>query len=99
MKLEYSEDARADIVEIGEYIAEDNRTRAQSFLGELRSFIEQIPDNPRRYRLREEWGGLVRAANYGSYLVIFEYSEDRITILRVASGRRNIADLLESDRR
>ena len=62
MKLEYTEQARTDIVEIGEYIAEDNPPRARSFLAELRAFIEQIPENPRRYRLREEWGGAVRAA-------------------------------------
>lgn len=96
MKLEYTEQARTDIVEIGEYIAEDNPPRARSFLAELRVFIEQIPENPRRYRLREEWGGAVRAASFGRYLALFEDTGDRVTILRVASGRRNVADLLDS---
>jgi plasmid stabilization system protein ParE len=93
--ITYTADARADIEEIGAYIAEDNPARARTFVQELRAFLEQIPDNPRRYRLRDEWGGSFRAAHFGSYLAIFEETEEGVAILRIANGSRNIADLLE----
>lgn len=95
MRVNFTADALADIEQIGAYIAEDSPERARSFLQELREFIEQISDNPRRYRLRDEWGGDYRAANFGNYLAIFETADEDVTILRVANGSQNIPDLLE----
>ncbi|WP_374406586.1 type II toxin-antitoxin system RelE/ParE family toxin [Pelagerythrobacter sp.] len=90
----YLEDALADISEIGDYIAEDDPEQARRFVAGLREFIETIPENPRRFRLRSEWGESVRAANFGNYLIVFEYDDAAVYVLRVATGRRNIVALL-----
>lgn len=94
MKLVYLEDALSDIGEIGDYIAEDDAEQARRFVASLREFIETIADNPRRFRLRSEWGESVRAANFGNYIIVFEHDEAAIYILRIANGRRNIVALL-----
>ena len=94
MNLVYFEDALADIGEIGDYIAEDDPIQARRFVASLREFIATIADNPRRFRLRSEWGTSVRAANFGNYLVVFEHDDANVYVLRVANGRRNIVALL-----
>ncbi|KUO57777.1 MAG: hypothetical protein APF82_02585 [Sphingomonadales bacterium BRH_c42] len=99
MNLVYLEDALTDIGEIGDYIAEDDPEQARRFLASLREFIATIAENPRRFRLRSEWGQSVRAANFSSYLVVFEHDESNVFILRIASGRRNIVALLSDDER
>lgn len=98
MNLVYLEDALTDIGEIGDYIAEDDPDQARRFLGSLREFIATIADNPRRFRLRSEWGKSVRAANFGNYFVVFEHDETSVYVLRVANGRRNIVALLSNIR-
>lgn len=94
MKLVYSEDASADLIAIGDYIADDDPERARVFVDQLRGFISGIPENPLRFRLRTEWGKAVRAANFGNYLIVFEHDEANVYILRVASGRRDLPSLL-----
>ena len=94
MKVTYTDDAVADFVDIGEYIARDDPAAARRFLTDLRSFILRVATTPRAYRLREEWGGNVRAARFGNYLVVFEMEADELLVLRIANGRRHIARLL-----
>lgn len=94
MILVYSEDSYADIGVIGDFIADDDPEQARIFVNRLRAFIETIAENPLRFRLRSEWGSAVRAANFGSYLIIFEHDDACVHILRIANGRRNIPALL-----
>ncbi|MEE4199252.1 type II toxin-antitoxin system RelE/ParE family toxin [Erythrobacter sp.] len=98
MNIDYTQDALADIGEIGAYIAEDDTEQARLFVDRLREFIEGIAENPRRFRLRSEWGRNVRAANFRNYLIIFEHDDVNILILRVASGRRNMIALLSESK-
>ena len=99
MKLEYSEDAEFDIVSIGQHIALDDARIARGFLADLRAFIETIADHPELYRPRLEWGRDVRAARFRNYLVIYEHSNDLVTVLRVANGYRDIPRLLDDTKR
>lgn len=94
MKVHITARAEADLRRLGEYIARDSLAQAEEFLHKLRGFIFNIGDYPLRHRTRPEWGGEVRAANFGSYLIIYEVQSDIVLVLRVASGRRNIAALL-----
>lgn len=94
MNLIYSEDASADLVAIGDYIADDDPEQARIFVDRLRRFISSIPENPMRFRLRTEWGKAVRAANFGNCLIVFEHDATSVYILRVASGRRDLPSLL-----
>lgn len=94
MRVHITNDAGADLRQIGEYIGRDSLPQAEEFLSKLRSFIFTLGDYPLAYRLRPEWGSSVRAANFGNYLVIFEVQDSVVLVLRVASGRRNIAALL-----
>jgi plasmid stabilization system protein ParE len=99
VKVRFTDDAEVDFGEIGEYIARDDIATAREFLGDLKAFILRIASAPSAYRVRSEWSGEVRAARFGSYLVIFELEAEGLVVLRIVNGRRNIARLLREARR
>lgn len=94
MTVRYADLAERDFVAIGTHIARDSVPTALRFQAELDAFIEGLADHPLRYRPRDEWGGEVRAARLGRYLVIFAVEPDGILVLRIANGRRDIPALL-----
>ncbi len=94
MRVEYSDDADADLSDLGEYIAQDDPVRATGFVREFYAFIDRVSEKPLAYRIRYEWGSRVRASRYGNYLVIFEIEDDHLLVLRIVNGRRDIAKLL-----
>lgn len=99
MTVRYTGAAERDFVEIGAHIARDDIAIAIRFQAELEKFIGEIAQNPLIYRERQEWGEGLRAARLKSFLVIFEIEEDGLLILRIVSGRRNIAKLLRESTR
>jgi toxin ParE1/3/4 len=93
----FTPDAQVDLLDIGETIARDNPERAASYVAELLDRTAQIAEQPSLYRLRPEWGSAVRSARFGSYLILFEISEEGVTILRYLHGRRDIGSILSDD--
>jgi toxin ParE1/3/4 len=54
MRVEFSSLVEGDLDAIADYIAQDNPTRAVSFLAEIGAQIRAIGQNPLLYRLRPE---------------------------------------------
>jgi plasmid stabilization system protein ParE len=54
MKIVFSPAARQDLLEIGDYIARDNPTRALSFVDELEEACKGLLDAPLRVPLIQE---------------------------------------------
>jgi len=83
--------AKADLIEIGDYIAVDNPARAMSFIAEIEAVIfEKIADRPTSYPARPELAPGLRAARHGRYLIFFLLAADRIEIVRVLHGSRDL---------
>jgi plasmid stabilization system protein ParE len=93
----FTPDAQVDLLDIGETIARDNPERAASYVSELLDRTAQIAGQPTLYRLRPEWGKAVRSARFGSYLILFEMSEEGVTVLRYLHGRRDIGSLMPKE--
>lgn len=85
------------MLDIADSIARDNPARAVSYIGELLDHTAQIADHPGIYRLRPEWGEAVRSARFGSYLILFELSAERVVILRYLHGRRDVAKIMSKE--
>jgi toxin ParE1/3/4 len=56
--------AEADLESIGDWIAEDNPTRALTFVQELRRRCESLIDAPRAYSLVPRYENLAYGAEY-----------------------------------
>lgn len=90
MRLLLTPLAEQDLEEIGDYIAQDNPTRALSFVQELQAQCQKICLNPAGYRRRPELSSDVRSCAHGHYVIFFEATDEAVTIIRVLHGARDI---------
>ena len=83
--------AEADVSEIGDYIAQDNRDAATAFVPRLEEQIntlERFPERGPLVRENELLGTAYRHLVYGNYRTIFKIIESRVIIMRVLHGAR-----------
>jgi toxin ParE1/3/4 len=95
VEIEIKDAARMDLREIAIYIARDNPDRSESFVEELLVRIETIGERPLSFPERNDWGEGIRRALHGRYLILFRVRDDRVEILRILHGARDIDSLLE----
>ena len=94
--LEIAPAARADIQDIGRYIAEDNPERAMSFVDELEAKTMQVAERPLSFPSRDDISPGLRSAAHGRYLVLFRDLPDRVRIVRVLHGARDLPGALDA---
>jgi toxin ParE1/3/4 len=78
-----SPQAEFDLLEIGDYIAQDNPRRAESFIDEILVHIEVIANNPLGYALRTELAPNLRSCAHRRYVIFFTVSATDVRIERV----------------
>jgi toxin ParE1/3/4 len=86
--------ARADLIEIGDYIALDNPRRAASFVDEIEQTIKATHERPTSFPLRNELHDGLRAARHGRYLIFFLQVGDEVRIIRILHNARDLPRLL-----
>ena len=85
------------MIEIGDYIAADNPARAISFVAEIEAVIlGKIANRPASYPARPELAPGLRVARHGRYLIFFIHEVDRIEIVRVLHGSRDLERALRA---
>lgn len=102
IKLIYSPDAKSDLNDIFDYIANDNIDEAIRFVSLLKSEIEKLPDFPllgtnrnRPFLIRRKIRFLVAE----DYLVFYRHHSDvdEIHILRILNGARDYERLFKQN--
>ena len=96
MTFRLTADAETDLLAIADFIGRDSPGTAVGYVEQLLNHCSAVAENPQMYRERTEWGEKVRAAPFGSYLVIYDFDGLEVKILRVLHARRNISSILES---
>ncbi|MGU3286388.1 type II toxin-antitoxin system RelE/ParE family toxin [Methylobacterium mesophilicum] len=81
--------ARADLREIGDFIAADNPTRARNFVSALRTRCQALCRQPMMGRPAPEIALTVRILIFRSYLILHRILDDRISIDRVLHSARD----------
>lgn len=95
MKVVLSDEARADLERIGDYIAQDNPPRARSFVRELIAAGREIGDMPEGFPLVPRYERLgVRRRAHGNYLIFYRIEAARVTVIHVLHGARDYEALL-----
>lgn len=98
MKVDISAAAEADLVDIAEYIRRDSIPRAHSFVQELLDSCEAISAVPFSFPLVPRYRTLgLRRKVHGNYLIFYRVGEDRIEVVRIVHGAREIDRLLATD--
>jgi plasmid stabilization system protein ParE len=95
VKVRFTESARADLQQIGMYIARDNPRRSVTFVRELLARCHALADMPRAFPLvpRYEHTG-VRRRRHGEYLIFYHASADTVDILHVLNGAMDYEAIL-----
>lgn len=88
MRLVLTDQALADLREIGRNIALDNPKRAESYLVELREHCLRLLDFPLAYPLRPARGRNVRIAVHGRHVIVFKPGKDIVTVRRIVDGAK-----------
>jgi addiction module RelE/StbE family toxin len=98
MKIVITKAAKADLIEIGDFIRPHNPTRAASFVDELLDRCYRLADMPRAYPLvprYEHWG--IRRCVVQDYLIFYRAREDLVEIIRVINGAQDYDKFLFTD--
>jgi toxin ParE1/3/4 len=90
MRIFLSEDADADLLHIHRYIAQRNPAAAVSLARELAQKFLNISQFPSMGRERPSIALGVRSTVVGNYVIFYRIEVDRVTIMRIMDGRRDI---------
>ncbi len=89
-------EARDDLVNIQDYIAQDNPQAAARVINEMFEHFGRLADHPEIGHVREDLTPRrVRFWSIYSYLIVYDPITQPVSIVRVLSGYRNIAAILE----
>jgi toxin ParE1/3/4 len=95
MRFRFSRRARADIEEIGDFIAGDDPLRAVAFIAEMRAHCRRLVAFPDAAPLLPGIGEGVRMAVLGRYLILYVvHHPDLLEIRRVVHGARDLDGML-----
>ena len=95
MKVVLTAEARGDLEQIADFIAQDNPVRARSFVRELVEKAREIGATPRGFPVVPRYAHLrVRRRVHGAYLIFYRVEADRVSILHILHGARDYEALL-----
>ena len=87
--------ARLDLKEINNYLAQKNPQAARKLQAKIREKCRQLADFPGMGRNREELALGLRSFPVDDYLIFYFHFQNRIEIVRVVSGYRDLDALFE----
>ncbi|MCZ6674739.1 MAG: type II toxin-antitoxin system RelE/ParE family toxin [Verrucomicrobia bacterium] len=96
IRLELTHEARADLMEIWRYIAEDDKQVASKFLDRLYVECEKLASLGSVGRSRTELGGGVLSYFFKRYVIFFTRDAKRLTVLRVLHGARDQSKVFDN---
>jgi len=98
MKLVFADEARQDLIDIGDHIARDNPTRALTFVQELRAAASEILLTPQAFPILPRYVHLgLRRRVHGNYLIFYRSDHTEVSIVRILHGARDYEALLDTD--
>jgi toxin ParE1/3/4 len=99
VKVVFTAEARADLDQISDYIAEQNLAAALAFVAKLRVACRALAHAPLGYPVvpRYRASGIRRRA-FGNYLIFYRVRADAIEVIHILHGARDYARILFPDK-
>jgi addiction module RelE/StbE family toxin len=92
MRIDWSEPARDDLRDLHLYIAKDSPHYARQFCERIIRSVERLADFPESGRqVPETRSSIIRELLVQEYRVIYQLEPERVVILAVVHGRRDLA--------
>ncbi|MCI0702028.1 MAG: type II toxin-antitoxin system RelE/ParE family toxin [Planctomycetia bacterium] len=86
----YTPQAEADLDAITDYYAANNPDAGIRLLDEITARCQQLANQPRQGRPRNDLGSGIRSVVVRRYIIFFRAAAQGIDVLRVLHGARNI---------
>ena len=89
--------ARADLLDIWNYIADDSPAKADRFLDTINKHCQTIARFPKMGRARNELSASLRSFPVGNYVIFCREVSKGIEIIRVLHSARDIEVIISSE--
>ncbi len=83
-----------DLLEIWLFIARDSVSAADRLLNTIEEKCSMLADHSAIGPARDDIGPGIRILSAGSYLVLYRLRKDRVDIVRVVHGARDLRDIV-----
>jgi addiction module RelE/StbE family toxin len=91
----YTDEARADLERIGNYIAEDNPARALTFVLEISDRCEELANMADAFPLVPRYEHTkVRRRPFRNYLIFYRVTESRVDVLHILNSAQDFEAIL-----
>ncbi|MBT9331423.1 type II toxin-antitoxin system RelE/ParE family toxin [Paracidobacterium acidisoli] len=97
MIFRLSRQARQDLLQIRNYIAEDSEAAADRFIDFLIGRFQMLGASPGAGRRRDELRPGYRSFPAGQYVIFYRVEEYGVAIMHVLHGKRDIDGLMQGD--
>lgn len=98
MKLVLTEEARRDLLLIGDYIAQDSPARALTFVDELDRHCRVLAEQPEAYQLVPRYAAQrIRRAVHGRYSIFFRIDAAAVVVLHIIPGAMDLERLFSPE--
>jgi addiction module RelE/StbE family toxin len=87
-RLEWRAQARADLLDIIDHIADDNPDAAQSLMDEIEAKVSKLPDHPKLYKPSVRVKGLRELVVTSNYIVLYRDGPHFVEIVNIIHARR-----------
>ncbi|MGZ8285419.1 MAG: type II toxin-antitoxin system RelE/ParE family toxin [Allosphingosinicella sp.] len=89
-QVEFAPQARADLIDIFNYIAGDDTVRAEAFVGRIEQRCNVLLDFPESGRSRSELAPDLRSIPHGRYVIFYTPGRTKVRIERILHGARDV---------
>ncbi len=86
--LEWRPQARADLLEIVAYIADDNPDAAQELKDEIEAKAAKLPDHPKLYKPSTRVKGMRELVARSNFIVLYRETPQLVEVVNVLHARR-----------
>jgi addiction module RelE/StbE family toxin len=91
----FANEAKADLKEIGDYIAQNDPHRAISFIEEMIDCCEMLELRPHAYAIVPRFAHLgFRKRTFGNYLIFYRVLDGQVEVARILNAARDYDALL-----
>jgi toxin ParE1/3/4 len=90
-RLRFTRTARADLLEIHDYIARDKPVAARKFTAALEAKCRKLADMPHIGTRRDELAEGLRCLSAGNYVIYFTSTTEEVVVVRVLHGARDLS--------
>jgi len=95
VKFIFSRPSLQDVAEIGNRIARDDPVRADLFVEEIRMCCRNICEYPLAYPIHTDFPRQgVRHRVFGRYVICYRVERDRVIVIAVLNGARDVTAIL-----